>query len=562
MSSDRTRSVKVEIRMAIRWRLARDQCRENRSQGLLDVAIGRWIIEVLEERIWCQIASSEDRSRKHSSTLARQWLNSVWLPLYRTVSAGESKVGGKFLEMALSARLQRNHWLLSSSPFFQPPAGRSYVLYYIITIFEVVFTSTKNRSDRIRRCGWNQIASRNGDYIDLFGRRLAASREVGANGYQGRCVWEKEAAVGKICAALKWVVTKKRAGNSSASMVVGVTIAALASECINWTTGPRLIHVQVRFRGSDQRATTLVDHNGSSSQGIGSQTRTGDENASGLFDNVYSIVFEIARTTEGSYRDKLNCLLASIRGLQSVHQRGEEARSESQAPEAEVALWCDIYSQAFDVVALAAEDDIHGEMAITLFTAIQKLGRYSDMPVVIRTQVLETHAHMMITWHPWCTTSGVTASKDCQGRESTRAELELDHNTPTMTSVFAMWTIDLTIRSSASTPAVGGSIVRPDSGEERHVQVESVYKLASRTTTSGGGGGDVVEGAQAIRKGGAVGVQGWDLQIEVSLRIVLAGKGGRPSSLPKRKSDGRRSATASPLLSWSPSSRSLVVLPE
>jgi hypothetical protein len=54
-------------------------------------------------------------------------------------------------------------------------------------------------------------------------------------------------------------------------------------------------------------------------------TRTGDESASGLFDNVYSFVIEIARTTEGSYRDKLNC--ASIRGLQSVHQRGEVRQS-------------------------------------------------------------------------------------------------------------------------------------------------------------------------------------------------------------------------------------------
>jgi hypothetical protein len=159
------------------------------------------------------------------------------------------------------------------------------------------------------------------------------------------------------------------------------------------------------------------------------------------------------------------------------------------------------------------------------------------MPVVTRTQVLETHAHMMITWHPWCTTSGVTASKDRQGRESTRAELELDHNTPTMacsrsgrvrednriknnvagdlprvcvltlmqigmlsesnmrlstiiqTSVFAMWTIYLTIRSSASTPAVGGSIVRPDSGEERHVQVESVYKSGKLREGLGDGRG-------------------------------------------------------------------------
>jgi hypothetical protein len=56
-------------------------------------------------------------------------------------------------------------------------------------------------------------------------------------------------------------------------------------------------------------------------------TRTGDESASGLFDNVYSFVIEIARTTEGSYRDKLNCLVASIRGLQSVHQRGEVRQS-------------------------------------------------------------------------------------------------------------------------------------------------------------------------------------------------------------------------------------------
>lgn len=202
------------------------------------------------------------------------------------------------------------------------------------------------------------------------------------------------------------------------------------------------------------------------------------------------------------------------------------------------------------------------------------------------------------------------------------SESNMRLSTIIQTSVFAMWTIDLTIRSPAPTPAVGGSIVRPDSGEERHVQVESVYKwvsfekvwatgeahheadapgtlgltpisfkktwmgregegkcssvsstesamirnsgpscvylkaldelrriskiFAKRSQAEEGSwsgdciishavqraarrrrhvGGHVVEGAQAIRKGGAAGVQGWDLQIEVSLRIVLAGKG-------------------------------------
>lgn len=33
-------------------------------------------------------------------------------------------------------------------------------------------------SDRIRRCGWNQIASKNGDYIDLFGRRVRIEDRV------------------------------------------------------------------------------------------------------------------------------------------------------------------------------------------------------------------------------------------------------------------------------------------------------------------------------------------------------------------------------------------------
>ncbi|KAJ7849239.1 hypothetical protein B0H14DRAFT_2582603 [Mycena olivaceomarginata] len=140
-------------------------------------------------------------------------------------------------------------------------------------------------------------------------------------------------------------------------------------------------------------------------------TRTGDENASGLFDNVYSLSLK-------SPALQMAVIATNLTACWQVSEvfnpsTSAEARSESQAPEAEVAL------------------------------------------------------------------CGVTALKDRQGRESTRAELELDHNTPTMTSVFAMWTIDLTIRSSASTPAVGGSIVRPDSGEERHVQVESVYKWVS-----------------------------------------------------------------------------------
>ncbi|KAJ6548727.1 hypothetical protein B0H19DRAFT_1074551 [Mycena capillaripes] len=127
----------------------------------------------------------------------------------------------------------------------------------------------------------------------------------------------------------------------------------------------------------DQRTTTLVDRyrNGSGSKGMGSQTPPADEDASAIFENVYSLVLKFDRTAEGTDRDKVNSLLASIRKLESIHRSGEEARSELQALESEVALWCDIYSQAFDIASTAVENETYGEEAICLFTRIQILGQ-------------------------------------------------------------------------------------------------------------------------------------------------------------------------------------------